>query len=1185
MAGDAIWLEVLPALGAFASDLVKGTTKASKDAGAASGAAFGKALTEGATSSQSGLVASLEKSSKAAQAAVDRETQAIAKARASQRDAAAKVIEAEAKLEQARASGDGAKVAAAEERLAGARERAAGAAAGVEVAEKRLAAATTERNDAAERLTKAEEGLAKATAEVGQESGKAGGALDDMKAKLLGAGDGADGLKARLGEAGGWIKDNLAGIAMTAGGMAIAAGKGLYEVGGIFDDLGDTIRTGTGATGDALDGLIGVAEQVGAKVPAEFDKIGPVVADLNTRLGLSGDVLETVASQYLEAGRILGEDVDVQATSAAFSAFKIEGESVAAAMDSLFRVSQATGLGMNDLAKQVQANAPAMQNLGFSFEETAALVGQLDKAGLESTATLNAMSKGLVTLAKDGEEPQAAFRRVTGEIDALIARGDVAGAIDLASGIFGTRAANQFVGAVQSGTLELDNLVGSIGATGDTILGVGADTADFAESWQLVKNNALLALEPLGSQVFGMLGDALGDLMPHIQAFADWTKENPELVKGVAIGLGILAGALGVAAAAQWVMNSALLANPITWIILGIGLLIAAIVLLVQNWDTVVAFLSDTFGPALDAAGQWFEDVGAWFGETWSGIKGAFQGGVDWVSNTWSAGWSAAEGFLKDPIGSGAAAIDGLLGTDLRGSLDGAQQWMANTWSQGWSAVEGFLKDPVGSAQRGIEGYIAFVRGIFEGVASWIQTTFPGLWSVIEKIMKDPVGAALDGVRALLGPLGLQGAFDAAVGAITGIWEGIKEKLAGPVIWVANNVINPLMAGIEKVAGVFGQKLTLPRLELASGGANTTGGANPTARGAQRAFADGGMMPGYTPGRDVHTFYSPTAGILELSGGEPVLRPEAGAVLGSGWVDGINAAARSGGRDGVRGFLHDHGFAAGGVWAKPKESMSFAGGGQIIPNATQGFANYDPGFLSAIQAWASATGRTWHMTGLGGARSYAQQAELYRRYLAGTGPLAANPAKGGPHMYPGRAMDLSPRPGENAAAAALLSRFGLGLTVPGEPWHVGVGNSAILAGGATGGFDPMQMVKALLGDVGKVAGAGVFGDILNAIPGKLVDMAGVWLKSTLGFDSGGVLPPGLTVAVNKTGQPERVLTDPQWQSMHRIAQNVAPVRGDQAGGDLAVYVQNPWTGEYMRAPERTEARRVVHETVATARGL
>ena len=69
------------------------------------------------------------------------------------------------------------------------------------------------------------------------------------------------------------------------------------------------------------------------------------------------------------------------------------------------------------------------------------------------------------------------------------------------------------------------------------------------------------------------------------------------------------------------------------------------------------------------------------------------------------------------------------------------------------------------------------------------------------------------------------------------------------------------------------------------------------------AAADGGILPGYTPGRDVHRFYSPTAGVLDLSGGEPVLRPEAGKVLGKPWVDGINAAARSGGQGGVRRYL------------------------------------------------------------------------------------------------------------------------------------------------------------------------------------------------------------------------------------------------------------------------------------------
>lgn len=87
-------------------------------------------------------------------------------------------------------------------------------------------------------------------------------------------------------------------------------------------------------------------------------------------------------------------------------------------------------------------------------------------------------------------------------------------------------------------------------------------------------------------------------------------------------------------------------------------------------------------------------------------------------------------------------------------------------------------------------------------------------------------------------------------------------------------------------------------------------------------FASGGVMPGYTPGRDVHKFYSPTGGLLELSGGEPVLRPEAGAVLGRDWVDGINSAARAGGKLGVQRFLN-------------LSHEKFASGG-IVPRNTQG---------------------------------------------------------------------------------------------------------------------------------------------------------------------------------------------------------------------------------------------------------
>lgn len=307
-----------------------------------------------------------------------------------------------------------------------------------------------------------------------------------------------------------WASQLKGAIGVAAIGTAVVgAFKGLYEVGAVFDDVTDTIRVGTGAQGEALDGLVQVAKNVGTSVPASFDQIGSTVADLNTRLGLSGETLTTVAAQYLEAGRMLGQDVDINSTTAAFNAFRIEGDSVSAAMDTLFQVSQATGVGMNELASGVQSVAPALQNLGFSFEDSVALLGSLDKAGLNSQQVMASLSKGLVTLAKDGEEPQAAFERVTGEIQAFVDEGNTAAALDLASQVFGTRGASQFIGALQSGVVNLEDMQAAVGATGDTILGVGAETADAAEQWQMLKNKALDALEPIGSALFTALGDGL----------------------------------------------------------------------------------------------------------------------------------------------------------------------------------------------------------------------------------------------------------------------------------------------------------------------------------------------------------------------------------------------------------------------------------------------------------------------------------------------------------------------------------------------------------------------------------------------------------------------------------------------------------------------------------------------------
>ncbi|MFF4245224.1 transglycosylase SLT domain-containing protein [Streptomyces sp. NPDC001822] len=81
----------------------------------------------------------------------------------------------------------------------------------------------------------------------------------------------------------------------------------------------------------------------------------------------------------------------------------------------------------------------------------------------------------------------------------------------------------------------------------------------------------------------------------------------------------------------------------------------------------------------------------------------------------------------------------------------------------------------------------------------------------------------------------------------------------------------------------------------------------------KKRSALGSVLPGYTPGRDVHVFSSPTAGELHLSGGESVMRPEWTAAMGADEVTRLNNVARTKGVAGVRRAMR---FAKGGILGK-----------------------------------------------------------------------------------------------------------------------------------------------------------------------------------------------------------------------------------------------------------------------------
>ena len=587
---------------------------------------------------------------------------------------------------------------------------------------------------------------------AGEEAGAAAG-------DAIGAGGAAGGAKFG-GEFGAGLKGaiNPALIAAALGAAALGVGKALYDIGEEFDHMSDTIRVGTGATGAALEGLEKSAQKVAATVPTTFQDAGTTVADLNTRLGLTGTELETVASQVIAAGNLFGEKLDVSKLSTSFQAFNVPLDQTSEMMDRLFQVSQATGVGMNDLATETAKAAPTVQQLGFTFEDTVSLIGSLDKAGLSTEKTLSSMTQGLVNLAKGGEAPKDAFNRTVGEIQNFLAAGNEAAALTTAGKIFGTDGAPQFLAALKSGTFDLNTLQQSIGATGDTILKAQEDTLSGPEKFQIAVNKVKLALEPLATTVFDKVAEALTWLTPKLDSFVAWAKENPALIQGIAIAVGVLAAALLVAAAAQWVMNSALLASPITWIILGIAAIVAAIVLLIVKWDEVWPVL----------VGAWDAIVGAW-NAAWGWIKGFFSG-------------------LWESITSFVSGIPGAISSFMAGTGDSISGFFSGLWESITTfvagipgAISGFLAgawDTISAFFTWmLEGLVNFITGIPDMIMNGLGTIWDLLgqtWAAAWEAIKDILYWALVGILFVL--IGIP---QIAWKFLTELWNDL------PAIWAA----------------------------------------------------------------------------------------------------------------------------------------------------------------------------------------------------------------------------------------------------------------------------------------------------------------------------------------------------------------------------------------------------------------
>lgn len=185
-------------------------------------------------------------------------------------------------------------------------------------------------------------------------------------------------------------------------------------------------------------------------------------------------------------------------------------------------------------------------------------------------------------------------------------------------------------------------------------------------------------LEAFGEKIDGAFDGFINDTLPKIVNAVQWIIDNKDFLTPIAIGIGVVAGALGALNVVLGIQSAIMAANPTTWIILGIiaaiTALIAAIVLVVKNWDKVKAAGAaawEWIKGVWSSAADWFSDVGKSISEAvskawkktkegaldaWNGIKSIFSKVGSFFSDTFSKAWQK----VKDIFSTGGKIFDGI---------------------------------------------------------------------------------------------------------------------------------------------------------------------------------------------------------------------------------------------------------------------------------------------------------------------------------------------------------------------------------------------------------------------------------------------------------------------------------------------------------------------------------------------
>lgn len=341
---------------------------------------------------------------------------------------------------------------------------------------------------------------------------------------------------------------------------------------------------------------------------------------------------------------------------------------------------------------------------------------------------------------------------------------------------------------------------------------------EFDKTAETMKEIDSIKYDDIGSAL-GVLGRTIeteiirpfvDKVVPPIKDFIGWLIQNIPIVESTLAGIGTAMATMFVAkqimavvnswkayktategaSIAQWLLNSAQLASPMTLIIGLIAGLVAAFVVLWNKSEAFRNFWIELWENIKSITSEVVTAVGEFFSSLWENIKSVYASVTEWFSEKFTA--------VKDAIITVITPILDFFSevwAKIKEFFTPAVEWFKELFSSVWQTIKDIWDNITGF----LEGCWELIKVVFTPVAEWFKDKFSSAWNGIKDIFSAVKGwftDRWDEIKAVFSPVAdyfsekfndgwdkIKNAFSKAGSFFSDLWEEIKKPFSTVATW------------------------------------------------------------------------------------------------------------------------------------------------------------------------------------------------------------------------------------------------------------------------------------------------------------------------------------------------------------------------------------------------------------------